>query len=125
MITLLIETSTERSILSLFRGTVLLFHAALPFGYNGSTHLMPTIEQALAESKISVSQIQLIAACSGPGSYTGMRVGAVVGKTLSYTLKIPLVGFCSLEGFIPAISGPFAALIDEKIGCVYLMKGNM
>lgn len=123
MLTLLIETSTERGLIAVLEQGSVLFQKTLPFGYQNSTYLLPTIEAELKQHRISLKQLSLIAVGIGPGSYTGLRVGVVVGKTLSYALKLPLVGVCSLEGFVPDSNGPFAAIIDAKIGGVYLLKG--
>jgi tRNA threonylcarbamoyladenosine biosynthesis protein TsaB len=124
MLTLLIETSTERGIVAILEHTTVLYNAELPFGYNNSKFLLPMLEQGLKHANLSLSQIALIAVGIGPGSYTGIRIGVVVAKTVAFARKLPLVGVCSLEGFIPKCDGPFAAVIDAKIGGLYLLKGN-
>lgn len=123
MLTLLIETSTERGVVALSDGAALLFRKELPFGFNNSKFLMSVLEELFQQTGIRPEKIKLIAAGIGPGSYTGMRVGAATAKALSYALKIPLVGVCSLEGFVPTHSGTFAAMIDAKIGGAYLLTG--
>lgn len=124
MLILLIDTSTERGLVALLENTSVLQKQDLPFGYNNSKFLMPAVEQLLKESNTSMENINLIAATHGPGSYTGIRVGAITAKSLSFAKKIPLVGVCSLEGFIPTCEGPFLSLIDAKIGGAYILKGN-
>lgn len=124
MLTLIIETSTERGVVAISDNTTPLFHSELPYGYNNSKFLLPTLEQGLKEAKLNLNQIELIAVGIGPGSYTGIRIGVVVAKTLAFAGKLPLVGVCSLEGFIPNCDGPFAAVIDAKIGGLYVLKGE-
>lgn len=124
MTTLLIETSTERGLTALHDGSKLLRYTDLPFGYQNSKFLLPTIEEMLASTHSDIHQLTLIACGIGPGSYTGIRAGAIVAKTLSYALQIPLVGICSLEGFVPKNNGKFVAMIDAKIGGAYLIKGQ-
>lgn len=123
MLTLLIETSTERGLIALLDDHTLLFQRELPFGYNNSKFLLPAIETELKNNTLSFQQLSLIAVSIGPGSYTGIRIGVIVAKTLAYALRKPLVGICSLEGFVPESNGPFAAIIDAKIGGVYLLTG--
>ncbi len=106
MLTLLIETSTERGLIALFDETTALFQVDLPFGYNNSKYLLPMLKQELKESSHTLDQIALVAVGIGPGSYTGIRIGATVAKTLSFAQKLPLIGICSLEGFIPNRDGP-------------------
>ncbi|MBA3957887.1 MAG: tRNA (adenosine(37)-N6)-threonylcarbamoyltransferase complex dimerization subunit type 1 TsaB [Parachlamydiaceae bacterium] len=124
MLTLLIETSTERGIVAIRKNDQLVFQKALPFGYQNAQLLLPTIEEGLSDLKCSAQDLSLIASGIGPGSYTGLRIGAMVAKTLAYACQKPLIGICSLETFVPQTSGRFAALIDAKIGGVYLLKGD-
>lgn len=125
MRTLVIETSTERGMVAFLDGGQLLCHAELPFGFNNSKFLIPTLEHQLKNQKLSVKDFGLIAVGVGPGSYTGIRVGATVAKALAYACNIPLVGICSLEGFYPSNEGVFTAMIDAKIGGAYFLKGNI
>lgn len=124
MISLLIETSTERGIVALFREEELLHLVELPFGYQNSKHLLPTLQEAFSVTGLKVQDVQLIAVGIGPGSYTGIRVGAMTAKAIAYALQVPLVGVASLEGFIPQKESSYAAIIDAKIGGVYVQTGK-
>lgn len=124
MISLLIETSTERGCIALMRGTEVIYHKELPFGLTNSQHLLPEIDLAFKASAITPQDLEFVTAGIGPGSYTGIRVGVMTAKALAYALKIPLVGISTLEGFVPAQVGLYCAIIDAKIGGVYLLKGE-
>lgn len=121
---LVVDTSTERGIIGLFDGSDLKAQVELPFGYQSSNSLMPLIVQLFTEEKIDSKQLSFVATGIGPGSYTGIRVGVVVAKTLAFSCQIPLVGICSLSAFIPQSEGLFASIIDAKIGGVYLQLGE-
>jgi len=121
---LLIDTSTERGIVALFEEEQLVAQKVLPFGYQNSKYLLPEIDSLLKSQGWSIKELKLVASGVGPGSYTGMRIGAMVAKTLVYALKIPVIGVTTLEGFIPEKEGKFAAIIDAKIGGAYFLKGN-
>jgi len=58
---------------------------------------MPAVEEALKQANIKPSELAAIAVAEGPGSYTGVRIGVTIAKTLAWTLKIPLVGVSSLK----------------------------
>jgi tRNA threonylcarbamoyladenosine biosynthesis protein TsaB len=124
MLSLLIETSTERGCVALMEQANVLLKDDLPFGYNNSKHLIPAIHHLLKSAQVTPQQLNMITTGIGPGSYTGIRVGAMTAKALAYALKIPLVGVCSLEGFLPSNEGPFAAVIDAKVGGVYFLIGE-
>lgn len=116
---LLLDTSTERGFVALAEGDHLIEAVHLPYGLQNSKFLLPSLQKLLEEHKLAVQELQLISCGIGPGSYTGIRIGASLAQALSYAQKIPLVQFSSLEGFIPDKSGPFVAVIDAKIGGVY------
>lgn len=123
---LLIETSTEKGIVALVEDQRVLFSHQLPPGLQSSNYLLPVLDEAMRKVGIKLSTIDCIGVGIGPGSYTGIRVGVIVAKTLSFSLNLPLVGICSLQTFIPSISeGKFGVIIDAKIGGVYLQLGEM
>ena len=62
-----------------------------------STQLMPAINQVMEASGWKPKELNQIAVTKGPGSYTGVRIGATIAKTLAWTLNIPLVPISSLQ----------------------------
>lgn len=121
---LLLETSTEKGCVAILEKDRMLYQISLPPKLNNSQYLLPAIEEGLKILGIQCRQLSYISVGVGPGSYTGIRVAAMVAKTLAYALQIPLVAFSSLKGFIPLQEGVFSAVIDAKIGGVYLLIGN-
>ena len=120
---LFIDTSTERGIAALFNDHQLIWNIDLPIGLQNSKTLIPTLVKAFEELNLNPSQLSLISTGIGPGSYTGIRVGVCVAKALSFARKIPLIGICSLSGFIPNEEGKFLSLIDARIGGYYCQTG--
>jgi tRNA threonylcarbamoyl adenosine modification protein YeaZ len=125
MISLAIETSTDRGFVALFKDNTMIYQKILPFGLQNSKSLFPEIVKGFNEAKLTPADLHLIAVGIGPGSYTGIRVGAMTAKTFAFALKIPLIGICSLSNFIPTVDGYFASMIDAKIGGAYLQTGYM
>ena len=122
---LLVDTSTEKGIIGLFHDSKgLVKTVELPFGYHNSRSLIPLLAELFKQENVSTEQLKYVAVGIGPGSYTGIRVGVVVAKLIAFTRKIPLIGVCSLSGFIPHQNGRFAAIVDAKIGGVYLQIGE-
>ena len=121
---LIIDTSTERAVVALTENNHVKVKKELPFGLNHSQALMHYIEESFEDSHWKLEEIDFIAIGAGPGSYTGLRVGASVAKTLSYSKQIPLIGISTLKLFIPLKEGSFSVLIDAKIGGVYIVNGE-
>lgn len=64
---------------------------------NHSVLVMPMIESILKSNKITTSDLNELIVVNGPGSFTGVRIGVVIAKTLAYTLNIPIKTITSLE----------------------------
>jgi tRNA threonylcarbamoyladenosine biosynthesis protein TsaB len=72
-----------------------LGEATLP-GRSTSERLIPTIRFLLAEHRLALSQLAVIAIVHGPGSFTGIRVGLSAAKGLCEALQIPLIAISRL-----------------------------
>lgn len=123
-LSLLFDTTTEKSVVAVFKDGQLWQETKLPHGLQSSSFLIPTIDELFAKLKIKPGDLTAIATAIGPGSYTGIRVGAMTAKVMGYALKIPLVGLCTLTGFIPDENVPFASIIDARIGGAYVQLGS-
>lgn len=124
MLTLVIETATERAIVALVQDGTVLYMAGLPVGFHNSKYLVPKIEEAFFESGKKINDLNCITVGTGPGSYTGIRVGVSVAKTLSYARKIPMVGVGTLESFIPNNDCDFCTILDARLSGFYVLKGK-
>ena len=74
--------------------------------------IVPTIDEILKENNLTPKDLNEIIVVSGPGSFTGVRLGITVAKTLAYTLNIPIKEITSIE----AIS----ASINEENKIIYI-----
>lgn len=124
MLSLLLDSCTERSIVSIVEDDHCLYMAGLPIGLHNSRYLLPKVEEGFETLGKKPQDLDFITVGIGPGSYTGIRVGVTVGKTMSYACKVPLIGVSSLEGFIPDCDGAFIAMIDAKMGGSYILTGK-
>lgn len=89
---------------------------------NHSAGVMPAIEHVFKRVNISPKEIDAIAVSQGPGSYTGVRIGVTIAKTLSWTLQKPLVGVSSLQVLAAnaeMYQGIICSLIDARRQNVY------
>lgn len=89
---------------------------------NHSTTLMTSIDFLLAQAGIEPTALDRIAVAKGPGSYTGLRLAATVGKTLAFSLDKELVGVSSLLAIAKRWQDPQAfvvPLLDARRGNAY------
>ena len=62
-----------------------------------SDEALKMINDCLTDAKIKTTDLDAIAVSIGPGSFTGIRVGLTIAKTMSFVSKIPLIAFTSFE----------------------------
>ncbi len=90
---------------------------------NHSVRVMPAIENLCRECEVKPADLERIVVAEGPGSYTGVRIGVTIAKTLAWTLQIPLVGVSSIEVLAASAAryfpGYVAPLFDARRGQVY------
>ncbi len=120
MLTLAVDTAADSGSIALadvngLREEVLL-HA--PQGF--SHVLFGEIEKLLARQEVSLTDIQLFAGASGPGSFTGVRVGLSAIKGLAEVLGKKVVAVSNLEAVAEfGTSAERAVVIDARRGEVY------
>jgi len=87
-----------------------------------SAGAMPAIEEVLARAGLKAGDLDVIAVSEGPGSYTGVRIGVTLAKTLAWTLQIPLVGVSSLKALAAnatLYNGLICPIFDARRDNVY------
>ena len=85
--------------------------------HDTSSKMMPVLAEAFDKVGLKPQDIDKIFAVTGPGSFTGIRVGLTVAKTMAYTLNIPIVPISSLEVMASGNGG--TALINARRGYVF------
>ncbi|EKN71445.1 hypothetical protein BABA_01365 [Neobacillus bataviensis LMG 21833] len=90
---------------------------------NHSVRVMPAIQTLMQDCEKAPADLTKIVVAKGPGSYTGVRIGVTIAKTLAWTLNIPLVGISSLEilaaGAGRYFNGFVSPIVDARRGQVY------
>lgn len=100
---LAIETSIKTGSLSILNGTEIIDSWAGNEDVSRSEDLIPQIGRLLDKNDIKLNHLQKIAVSTGPGSFTGIRVGIAAAKGLAFAVDCPLVGASMFEAL--AFSG--------------------
>ena len=91
----------------------------------GNTHsetLLPTVEQVLKLTGTDINDIDMFACSTGPGSFTGVRIGVATIKGLAFGKDKPCVGVSTLDTLAYGIShldGILCPVMDARRGNVY------
>ncbi|WP_404996692.1 tRNA (adenosine(37)-N6)-threonylcarbamoyltransferase complex dimerization subunit type 1 TsaB [Caldifermentibacillus hisashii] len=89
---------------------------------NHSTRVLPAIDFLLKDCGMDIKEINKIIVANGPGSYTGLRIGLTIGKTLAWTLNIPIVGVSSLKLMAASaryFDGFISPVMDARRGNIF------
>ena len=87
-----------------------------------SETLMPMIESVMQEAGAKASDIEMIAVTTGPGSFTGLRIGAATAKGLAFGLQIPVMMVSTLESLAYnaiGFQGYLVPIMDARRSQVY------
>ena len=117
MYSLLIDTHDVDLLIALYKDDEVL-DKELSNTKNHASKCMPIINDILGRNNIDVHNLNEIIVVVGPGSFTGVRIGATIGKMLAYTLNIPIKTITSLDMY--AISN---ASESNKLVLIRDLKG--
>ena len=92
-----IETATTMCSVSLANNGELIACKEIDNGYTHAENLHIFINDLLIQEKVMPSRLDAIAVGSGPGSYTGLRIGVSTAKGLAYSLQKPLIAVNTLS----------------------------
>lgn len=113
-----IETSTKNCSVALSQnGKTLICKELSKAGFSHAEKLHVFVEEVCKETAIEINQIHAVAVSSGPGSYTGLRIGVSAAKGLCYALQIPLISIDTLTVLAKNIvisNGVIVPMIDAR-----------
>lgn len=110
-----IDTAVQAASLCLSDGELILDSAVNPSEKESATWLHQTIRTVLQRNQLSPRDLCAVAISTGPGSYTGLRVGLASAKGLCYALSIPLISINTLQMMAAAVPDPPAELLCPMI----------
>ncbi|KRL39590.1 tRNA (adenosine(37)-N6)-threonylcarbamoyltransferase complex dimerization subunit type 1 TsaB [Lacticaseibacillus manihotivorans] len=111
MYLLALDTSNQTMSVAVMHDQTLLAETTINHKKTHSEQLLPTIQNLLKQSDLTIDQIDRIVVAEGPGSYTGIRIAVTTGKTLAYTLNKELVGVSSLAALAAGVTDTQALIV--------------
>ena len=96
-------------------------------GRDQAARLLPAIGAALEQAGVVRTQIDMVAVTTGPGSFTGVRVGLAAARGLAVGLGIPLAGLPTtsvLHAQAPTTGRLVVAAVDTKLGDWFCAVGD-
>ncbi len=99
-----VDTASPRPGVALVSGDR-TFAEALEPDRRASEELLPALRRCLERAGLTISQVDRIAICAGPGSFTGLRVGLATAWGLSRAADIPVETVSTLEAMAEASRG--------------------
>ena len=116
-----VETATLAGSVALARGAEILAASSGDAGISHSNTLLNDIDKLLNGEQTALGEIELFAVATGPGSFTGLRIGIATVKALAETLERPCAGIPTLGAIALAagVSEQSVALLPAGRGEVF------
>jgi len=131
MLFLAADTTTAVNSVAICDDSHVLSESIVNCGRAHSERLLATVDWVLEEAGLTLDRIEALAISIGPGSFTGLRVGAATWKGLALAQRLPLVGVPTLDAMtrlVPFRDGVVCPLLDarmhEVFGAVYRFDGG-
>ncbi len=119
---LALSTTSSSGSIAIYKKDHISYINHLDIKVTHSERLLPQINAGLKNSKINISDIDLIVIANGPGSFTGLRIGLATAKGLCFAHNIPLLPISTLEllaNNVTHSNRDILALIDARMSEVY------
>jgi len=117
MLILALDTATEKGSVALASETRLLGELTLEAQGAYLTRLLPGVRALLQDTGSTLAQLGAIAVSTGPGNFTGLRIGLATAKSLAWSLGCPLVPVPTMEVLAaqcPSPLTPIGVILDAK-----------
>lgn len=109
---LVLDTATSSVVVA--AGTldgVLIGSTSFPAEHRHGERLLPAVDQLARKHALARTDLAAVIVGTGPGAFTGLRVGLATAKTIAHELGRPIVGVSTGEALLAAIDAPAAATL--------------
>ena len=116
------DSTAKTASVAVADGEKILAEFTVDSGMTQSELLLPMAKQALSAAHLSLSEVELFALTHGPGSFTGVRIGAALVKGLAFGKQIPCAPVSVMEALaqgLTPLSGIHCPVTDARRAHVY------
>lgn len=94
---LALDTSTRTAGIALYDGVQVLAETIWTSRDYHTRDLAPVVDEALQRSGVKMDALQAVGVATGPGSFTGLRIGLALAKGIAFGRRIPIIGVPTLD----------------------------
>ncbi len=113
MLTLAFDTATDTATVALARGGRVVDERT-----SRAVRILHDVDELLAGAALTPEDVEGLVVGTGPGSYTGLRMGLVTARTLSLSLGVPVAGVSTLDALAAGLPGALP-VIDARRGEIF------
>ena len=113
MLILAFDTATDTATVALARGGRVVDERA-----SRAVRILHDVDELLASAALTPEDVEGLVVGTGPGSYTGLRMGLVTARTLSLSLGVPVAGVSTLDALAAGLPGALP-VIDARRGEIF------
>ncbi len=119
MLTLALDTATPRSSCALLEGEKLLGERETK-----AVSVLAAADALLAEAGFTPADLDRIVCGTGPGSFTGIRIGLAAARGLALALALPLAGVSTLDALREGVPGSLPVIDGSRKEIFTLIEGR-
>ena len=120
MITLFIDTSSSDVSIAILRDNKIISHITKNIPNKHSVYTVSFLEKMLKDANLTPKDIEKIMVVTGPGSFTGLRIGVTIAKVYAYLENLEITSISSLKMRALSIDHAYClSLIDAHHGNYY------
>lgn len=122
MLTIAIDSSQEICTLAIGKDSAVVAEYHFAHKMNLLRRMLPNIEAMLTDAGLTTSDLDGVIVALGPGSFTGLRIGGTIAKSLAWVLGKPIVGIGTLDAMahgVGADGGLICPMIFARADEVY------
>lgn len=94
---LALDTSTRYIGLALYDGVRVLSETVWASADHHTVEMAPAVAETLTRTGVTMNDLRALAVATGPGSFTGLRIGMALGKGIALARRLPMIGIPTLD----------------------------